>query len=95
MNGWQRALKSGAGATKQTLWTEAEFGDAEFTLDVKPGKDASEAVVTVEVAEGVDPSAANARKCGGRPRGGEAGRPARGRLIHGEDRAPPRPVRAA
>ena len=40
-NDWQLALKPGADATKQTLWTEAEFGDVEFTLDVKPGKDAT------------------------------------------------------
>ena len=40
-NDWQLALKSGADATKQTLWTAVEFGDVEFTLDVKPGKDAA------------------------------------------------------
>ncbi len=40
-NDWQLALKSGATATKQTLWTAAEFADTEFTLDVKPGKDAT------------------------------------------------------
>jgi len=38
---WQLALKAGPGAAKQTLWTEAEFGDVEFTLDVKPGKAAT------------------------------------------------------
>jgi hypothetical protein len=40
-NDWQLALKSGVTATKHTLWTESEFADAEFTLDVKPGKDAT------------------------------------------------------
>ena len=40
-NDWQLALKPGADAAKQTLWTEAEFADVEFTLDVRPGKDAS------------------------------------------------------
>jgi len=40
-NDWQLALKAGADATKQTLWTEAEFIAAEFTLDVKPGNDAT------------------------------------------------------
>ena len=40
-NDWQLALKDGSEATKQTLWTEAEFGDTEFTLDVKPGKSAT------------------------------------------------------
>ncbi len=40
-NDWQLALKAGADATKQTLWTEAEFGDVEFTMDVNPGKSAT------------------------------------------------------
>jgi hypothetical protein len=38
---WQLALKAGADAPRQTLWTEAEFGDVEFTVDVKPGKAAT------------------------------------------------------
>lgn len=37
---WQLALKAGGDNARQTIWTEAEFGDAEFTLDVKPGKTA-------------------------------------------------------
>ncbi len=41
VNGWQLALKPGGAATRHTLWTEAEFADAEFTLDVKPGKDST------------------------------------------------------
>lgn len=38
---WQLTLKSGTDAIRHTLWTEAGFADAEFTLDVKPGKDAT------------------------------------------------------
>jgi hypothetical protein len=40
-NDWQLTLKSGADAAKHTLWTDADFANAEFTLDVKPGKDAT------------------------------------------------------
>ncbi len=39
-NDWQLTLKDGTGAAKQTLWTEAAFGDVEFTLDVCAGKTA-------------------------------------------------------
>jgi Domain of Unknown Function (DUF1080) len=38
-NGWQLALK-GSGDARHTLWTEGKFGEVEFTLDVRPGKDA-------------------------------------------------------
>ena len=40
-NDWQLTLKDAADAARQTLWTETEFGDVEFTLDVKPGKSAT------------------------------------------------------
>ena len=47
---WQLALQAGADAAKQTLWTEAKFGNVEFTVDVKPGKAATgEAVPTLFV----------------------------------------------
>ena len=38
---WRLALKEGPGAQKETLWTEAEFGDVEFTMDVATGKNAT------------------------------------------------------
>jgi hypothetical protein len=41
VNDWQLTLKTGDGAAKHTLWTEAEFDAAEFTFDVKPGKAAT------------------------------------------------------
>ncbi len=41
-NDWPLTLKPGGAAACQTLWTEAEFGDVEFKLDVKPGKDVTD-----------------------------------------------------
>jgi hypothetical protein len=41
VNGWQLALKEGANAQKETLWTEAQFGDVEFLMDVRAGKSAT------------------------------------------------------
>ena len=38
---WRLVLQEGAAAAKQTLWTEAEFGDVEFVMDVQPGKTAT------------------------------------------------------
>ena len=38
---WQLALKPAGDASRQTLWTAAEFGDAEFTLDVKASQKAT------------------------------------------------------
>lgn len=38
---WQLALKAGDESSRQTLWTAAEFGEAEFTLDVRPGTSAT------------------------------------------------------
>jgi Domain of Unknown Function (DUF1080) len=38
---WRLVLKEGADAAKQTLWTEAEFGDVEFVVDVRAGKSAT------------------------------------------------------
>jgi hypothetical protein len=38
---WRLVLKDGAGAAKQTLWTEAQFGDVEFLMDVRAGKTAT------------------------------------------------------
>jgi hypothetical protein len=38
---WRLVLKEGADAAKQTLWTEAEFGDVEFLMDVRAGKTAT------------------------------------------------------
>ena len=40
-NDWQLALKAGGDAPRQTLWSAAEFGDVEFTLDVKAGSTAT------------------------------------------------------
>ncbi len=40
-NGWQLALKDNATAEKQTLWTEAQFGDVEFLMDIRAGKNAT------------------------------------------------------
>ncbi len=37
-NGWQLSLKAANEEARHTLWTEAEFGDVEFTLDVLPSK---------------------------------------------------------
>jgi hypothetical protein len=42
-NDWQLALKNGPDAEKTPLWTSAKFGNVEFTLDVKPGKTATNA----------------------------------------------------
>jgi hypothetical protein len=38
---WRLVLKDGAGAAKQTLWTEAQFSDVEFLMDVRAGKTAT------------------------------------------------------
>ncbi len=38
---WRLVLKDGADAAKQTLWTEAQFGDVEFLMDVRAGKTAA------------------------------------------------------
>ena len=38
---WRLVLKEGADAAKQTLWTETEFGDVEFVMDVRAGKNAT------------------------------------------------------
>ena len=32
---WRLVLKDGTNAAKQTLWTEAQFGDVEFVMDVR------------------------------------------------------------
>jgi hypothetical protein len=53
-NDWQLSLKSGADAPKHTLWTDAEFADAEFTLDVKPGKDATGDTAPAILVRGAD-----------------------------------------
>ena len=53
-NDWRLALKSGADATKHTLWTDAEFADAEFTLDVKPGQNATGDPVPAILVRGRD-----------------------------------------
>lgn len=53
-NDWQLALKPGAAAPRQTLWTEAEFGDVEFTVDVKPGKAATGDAVPTLLVRGRD-----------------------------------------
>ena len=38
---WHLVLKEGSNAQKETLWTEAEFGDVEFLMDVRAGKTAT------------------------------------------------------
>lgn len=38
---WRLVLKEGPGAQKETLWTEAQFGDVEFLMDVRAGKTAT------------------------------------------------------
>ena len=53
-NDWQLTLQSGADATKHTLWTETEFADAEFTLDVKPGADAAGDTAPAILVRGAD-----------------------------------------
>ena len=40
-NGWQLVLKQATDDSKQTLWTETEFGDVEFVMDVRAGKNAT------------------------------------------------------
>ena len=38
---WRLVLKEAIDDSKQTLWTEAEFGDVEFLMDVRAGKNAT------------------------------------------------------
>jgi hypothetical protein len=54
VSGWQLVLKSGAAATKHTLWTEKEFGNAEFTFDIVPGKDATADPAPAVIVRGRD-----------------------------------------
>lgn len=83
-NDWQLALKGGAGTdvARQTLWTERAFGDVEFTLDVKPGKDAKGDKAPVLLVRGRDGNGSELKLAGAEPgrwtrfrvqvRGGEA-----------------------
>ena len=42
VNGEKLALQEGEASAAATLWTEAEFGDAEFVLDCRPAKPAGD-----------------------------------------------------
>ncbi len=66
---WQLSLMT-AEATKSvrhTLWTEAEFGDVEFTLDVRPGKAAVGDGLPVLLVRGRDGSGTELKLTGVEP----------------------------
>ena len=51
MSGERIALKEGIANTESTLWTEKEFGDAEFVLDCRPAKSSGGTKVAMPVVQ--------------------------------------------
>lgn len=58
---WQLLLKPGDTAARHDLWTQAEFGDVEFTLDVKPSPAATGDATPVLLVRGRDGKGAELR----------------------------------
>jgi hypothetical protein len=50
-NGERIALKEGSATAESTLWTEKDFGDAEFVLDCRPAKSAGGTEVAVPTVQ--------------------------------------------
>jgi hypothetical protein len=65
------ALKSGEANAEAVLWTESEFGDAEFVVDCRPAKPAEgkELAVPIVQVRGVDGKGASVRLNGVTPGG--------------------------
>jgi hypothetical protein len=51
MSGERIALKEGSASTESTLWTEKDFGDAEFVLDCRPAKTAAGTEVSMPAVQ--------------------------------------------